>query len=182
MREQPFRMQFDIGTIKHLGLQMYSTLPSVVGELVANAWDANATEVHIDIPEEPIDGSVSEITICDNGLGMSDQDIREKYMIVGRDRRENEGLDESPPPLRRKIMGRKGIGKFSAFGIAREMVVESVKDCKTSRFTMNYDEMLKKAADREIEFSAQSPTGTVSQGTKINAPIDNKIPQSHHSR
>ena len=36
-------MKFDIGTIKHLGLQMYSTLPPVIGELVTNAWDANAT-------------------------------------------------------------------------------------------------------------------------------------------
>ena len=164
---QPFRMQFDIGTIKHLGLQMYSTLPSVIGELVANGWDANATEVHIEMPEDPIDQSVSEITIQDDGLGMSDEDIREKYMIVGRDRRQSDGTDKTPAPLERKVMGRKGIGKFSAFGIAREMEVESVRDGKTSRFIMNYDEMLKRAEDREIAFPAQSPTGTVNCGTKI---------------
>ena len=40
---RPFEMDFDIATIKHLGLQMYSTLPPVIGELVANAWDANAS-------------------------------------------------------------------------------------------------------------------------------------------
>lgn len=165
--EQAFRMQFDIGTIKHLGLQMYSTLPSVIGELVANGWDANATEVRIEMPEDPIDQSVSEITIQDNGLGMSDEDIREKYMIVGRDRRRSDGIDETPPPFQRKVMGRKGIGKFSAFGIAKEMEVESVRDGKTSRFTMNYDEMLRRADDRVIDFPAQSPTGTVKCGTKI---------------
>ena len=27
----PYVMQFDVGTIKHLGLQMYSTLPPVIG-------------------------------------------------------------------------------------------------------------------------------------------------------
>ena len=48
---QPFYMDFDVSTIKHLGLQMYSTLPPVVGELIANAWDANATSVQITIPE-----------------------------------------------------------------------------------------------------------------------------------
>ncbi len=164
---QPFRMQFDIGTIKHLGLQMYSTLPSVIGELVANAWDANATEVYIGMPEDPIDQSVSEVTIQDNGLGMSDEDIREKYMIVGRDRRQSDGIDESPAPLKRKVMGRKGIGKFSAFGIAREMEIESVKDGNTSRFTMNYGEMLRRAIDREIDFPAQGPTGAVERGTRI---------------
>ena len=65
----PYRIDFDIATIKHLGLQMYATLPPVIGELVANAWDANATEVRIAIPETPIDER-SEIVIEDNGIGM----------------------------------------------------------------------------------------------------------------
>ena len=34
----PYTMRFDVGTIKHLGLQMYSTLPPVIGELVADGW------------------------------------------------------------------------------------------------------------------------------------------------
>ena len=38
---EAYKMLFDIGTIKHLGLQMYSTLPPVIGELVSNAWDAD---------------------------------------------------------------------------------------------------------------------------------------------
>lgn len=113
-RARPLRMKFDVHTIKHLGLQMYSTLPPVIGELVANAWDANATEVEIAIPEAPIDDRSSEIVIVDDGMGMTEQDIREKYLVVGRDRREEERSDRTPDPFRRKIMGRKGIGKFSA--------------------------------------------------------------------
>src|SRR3990172_2230176 len=62
MPKEPYRMEFDIGTIKHLGLQMYSTLPPVIGELVANAWDANATKVKINIPEGSINEEISEIT------------------------------------------------------------------------------------------------------------------------
>jgi len=147
----PYRIDFDISTIKHLGLQMYATLPPVVGELVANAWDANATEVEITIPEAPIDEHRSEIVIKDNGIGMSDDDIREKYLIVGRDRRENEGTDQTPAPLSRPIMGRKGIGKFSAFGIAKELEIESASKGATSRFVMDYDEMLANAAHRHAE-------------------------------
>lgn len=165
--QAPLRMEFDIGTIKHLGLQMYSTLPSVIGELVANAWDANATEVEIDIPQNPISGTGSEITIVDNGIGMSELDIREKYMIVGRDRRDDDGTDVSPSPLQRRVMGRKGIGKFSAFGIAKEMEVESIKDGVTSRFIMNYDTMLERLTQRVIEFPLEPASGTVTQGTKI---------------
>ena len=163
----PYRMQFDVSTIKHLGLQMYSTLPPVIGELVANGWDANATKVGIEIPESPIDELTSEIIINDNGIGMSDEDVRSKYLIVGRDRRDNEQSDETPPPFTRKVMGRKGIGKFSAFGIAREIGIESVKDGEVSHFRMNYDKLLAKAEDRVIEFPRLPSTGSVSEGTRI---------------
>ena len=35
-----------------------------------------------------------------------------KYVVTGRDRREDEGSDVTPLPFNRKVMGRKGIGKF----------------------------------------------------------------------
>ncbi len=163
----PYTMRFDVGTIKHLGLQMYSTLPPVIGELVANGWDANATRVEISIPATPLDLDESEVTISDNGIGMSDADIRTKYVVTGRDRREEEGSDETPEPLKRKIMGRKGIGKFSSFGIAKEIEIESVKDGEVSRLVMNYDSMLDNAANQSITFPALPPTATVDNGTKI---------------
>ena len=162
--KKPYQMKFDIGTIKHLGLQMYSTLPSVIGELVANSWDADATRVEITLPDKPIDAS-AEIVICDDGIGMSDADVRNKYLIIGRDRRDEEKADRTP--ARRPIMGRKGIGKFSAFGIAKEIAVESVKDGEVSHFRMNYDELLENAENREIELPQLSPTGDVSKGTTV---------------
>ena len=146
---------------------MYSTLPPVIGEFIANAWDANATSVEITIPEEKITEKESEIIIRDDGIGMSDTDIREKYLIVGRNRREQDESEESPPPQSRVVMGRKGIGKFSAFGIAKVIEIESVKDNETSRFIMDYDTMLKDADDHVIAFKPLQPTGTVSRGTTI---------------
>ena len=132
-----------------------------------NGWDANATCVEIDIPGTPLDVDSSEIIILDNGIGMSDDDIREKYVVTGRDRRHDEGSDETPAPYKRKVMGRKGIGKFSSFGIAKEIEIESVKDGETSRLIMNYDDMLEKAANQSVEFPALAPTGMVTSGTRI---------------
>ena len=165
--ETSYEMKFDIGTIKHLGLQMYSTLPPVIGELVANAWDANATKVEITIPEDQIDEQTSEIIISDDGIGMSDEDIRNKYLIIGRDRRADEKTDLTPGENGRKVMGRKGIGKFSAFGIAKEIDIESVKNGETNHFFMNYDKLLAKADERIIELPQLPATGTISKGTKI---------------
>ncbi len=163
----PYEMRFDVGTIKHLGLQMYSTLPPVIAELVANAWDANASRVEINIPTGPLLTDEARITISDDGSGMSDEEIRYKYVVTGRDRREEEGHDTTPAPLNRKVMGRKGIGKFSSFGIAKEIEIESVKNEDISRFIMNYDDMLANASNQSIRFDALEPTREVTQGTRV---------------
>lgn len=162
----PFPMTFDIGTIKHLGLQMYSTLPPVIGELVANAWDANARRVEISLPATEVDGS-SEIIVKDDGDGMTDEQIRTAYLVVGRDRRRDEGRDTSGGTLNRPLMGRKGIGKFSGFGIASEVEVESTRSGQTSRFVIRYADLEKSARKMKIEFPPLPATGAVKKGSRI---------------
>ena len=166
-KKDPYIMKFGRGTIKHLGLQMYSTLPPVIGELVANAWDANATKVEIEIPKTLIDYNNSEIIIRDNGIGMSDEDVRDKYLYVGRDRRKDNPNEKTPTPYERDIMGRKGIGKFSAFGIAEEITIESSNGKDVAHFKMNYSELLEEEDNQEIKFPPLPPTGEVQIGTQI---------------
>lgn len=161
----PFRMEFDISTIKHLGLQMYSTLPPVIGELVANAWDADAEVVGITIPTGPFNDQ-SEIVVADDGNGMTDEQVREGYLIVGRDRRRENKTDRSPK-LNRRVMGRKGIGKLAGFGIAAKVEVETISGGKTTRFEMDYKDLEANADRREITFPPLPPTGEVKKGTRI---------------
>jgi len=160
-----FKIEFDIGTIKHLGLQMYATLPPVIGELVANAWDADAEHVNITIPKTAFKED-SKIVIDDDGEGMSDKDVRTAYLIVGRDRRKDKG-DKPTRKHRRRVMGHKGIGKFSAFGIAGEIELETVKNGETSRFVMSYAELERKAANRQLFMPPMPPTGTLKKGTRV---------------
>lgn len=42
-------MKFDPNVISHLGVQMYSTLPPVISELISNAYDAEAENVKISL-------------------------------------------------------------------------------------------------------------------------------------
>lgn len=164
--EDAFEMRFEASTIKHLGLQMYSSLPPVIGELVANAWDAGASTVRVSIPTDPITDA-STIVIEDDGAGMTDEDVQNKYLAVGRDRRAEEG--DAPILVNgkeRPMMGRKGIGKFSGFGVAAEIEVETVKE-EVSRFVMNYDRMMDKAKQQRISFPKQPPSGTLARGTRI---------------
>ena len=41
-------------TLEHLGVQMYKQRPAALAELVANAWDADAGRVWIEVPEGPV--------------------------------------------------------------------------------------------------------------------------------
>lgn len=41
------KLSFDPITIEHLGFETYSHLPSAVAELVANAYEADATDVRV---------------------------------------------------------------------------------------------------------------------------------------
>jgi RecB family endonuclease NucS len=165
MTTPPFKMQFDIGTIKHLGVQMYSTLPPVIAELVSNAWDAESPQVEIVVPNEPVTGG-TELTVTDYGTGMRDSDVRNAYLVIGRDRRKEENR-QTTLNLNRPIIGRKGIGKFSAFGVANEIEIETVRDGQTSHFVMNYDKLAESAERREISLPPLEPTGTVAKGTRI---------------
>lgn len=164
MSKPDFEMAFDPGTIKHLGLQMYSTLPPVIGELVSNAWDADATRVDVTLPTTTLNDH-SEIIVSDNGLGMSDKMVRAAYLIVGRDRRKDEQRDTSPGG--RPLMGRKGIGKFAGFGIAREIEVETLCEGETSRFSMKQADFDLSADTRKLKMPPLPPSGNVASGTRI---------------
>ena len=85
-------------TLEHLGVQMYKQRPAALAELVANAWDADATRVWIEVPEGPV-ATTSQITITDNGSGMTPDEVADLYLVIGRNRREIETTgptDEDP--------------------------------------------------------------------------------------
>ena len=103
-------MSFDLRVIEHLGIRMYSTLPPVLSELIANAYDADATKVEIELK----DVGEKKIIVKDNGTGMSFADLNKKFLVIGRNRRED---GESLTPKGRKVIGKKGLGKLSFFGI-----------------------------------------------------------------
>ena len=129
-------MKFAPNTIEHLGVKMYSTLPPVVSELIANSYDADASEVAILLK----DSTEKEIVVSDNGHGMSFNEINEGFLTIGRNRRVKNETDESPKG--RKVIGKKGLGKLSFFGIAHEIEITTVKENKKNSFVMDWDAIM----------------------------------------
>lgn len=130
-----FRIKYDNNTINHLGIQLYSSFPPVIAELVSNAYDAEAEEVII-----KINYSENSVSIKDNGHGMTHDEINDCFLVIGRNRRKDNdsGLSKNG---KRFVTGKKGLGKLAVFGIANIIEVTSVADNKINSFQLNYTEM-----------------------------------------
>ncbi len=128
MPDPKYQMSIDLNVLNHLGLKLYSNVPAVLSEVVANSWDADAEKVDIEIKYD-------QITITDDGHGMTEADINEKYLTVGYERRKREA--KQTRKYERPVMGRKGIGKLSLFSIADIVEVQTVKDGKKNGFVMS---------------------------------------------
>lgn len=107
--------------IDSLGIQMYQSPVAAVAELIANAWDADATKVDVELPKS-LTGN-PKIVVRDNGHGMTFSQCQDRYLNVGRNRRDDEETDSTPDG--RPVLGRKGIGKFAGFGIAGHLEVDT---------------------------------------------------------
>ncbi len=130
------RLNYSGRIIDHLGLQMYQSPVAAVAELVANAWDADADRVDIRLPEALTD--TAEIVVKDDGNGMTFAQCQERFLNVGYARRGNNNIERSQLKGRR-ILGRKGIGKFAGFGIAQKVRVETVSRADGERTVFEMD-------------------------------------------
>ena len=168
---EKYRMTLSLNVLNHLGLGLYSNVPAVLSEAVANAWDADATRVDVDI--FPSDGF---ITITDNGVGMSEEEVNDKYLHVGYQRRQNEG--STTDIHNRDVMGRKGIGKLSLFSIAETVEIYTTDGESKNALRMNVED-IRKAIGEGDENENTSIKGTyhpepigdfpdeVEQGTRV---------------
>ena len=160
-----YRMTLSLNVLKHLGIGLYSNVPAVLSEVVANAWDADAENVEIEI-----DRKDKKIIIIDDGHGMSVDDANEKYLYVGYERRNQEGGSRTPK-FKREVMGRKGIGKLSLFSIANNIEIHSAKDDEIHGFILDasvIQEKIKEGMEEKYHPKAVSPSSIqIQRGTKI---------------
>lgn len=135
-------------TVEKLGVKLYDRVSAVIAELVSNCYDADATRVVVTAPmgrylaskqgEQVIDKGLA-ISVCDNGIGMTPEEINKFYLRVGAERRSEagRGRGDKSPLFGRRVMGRKGVGKLSSFGICNIIEVLSSGGEKESRESEN---------------------------------------------
>lgn len=139
--EIDYEMRISRLTVDKLGVKLYDKVSAVIAELIANAYDADATKVIVHAPMGQFLASRAggvitdkgfEIQIVDNGIGMTPEQMQNFFLVVGAERRNRKSHgDESP--RRRKVMGRKGVGKLAPFGICKTIEVISAGGERASR-------------------------------------------------
>lgn len=144
MKSDGFKIKFDKNTIDHLGIKLYSSFPPVIAELISNAYDADSENVEI-----RIDYNKKIVTIKDDGIGMTHDELNQNFLVIGRNRRKAEGTGLSPNK-KRKVTGKKGLGKLAIFGIAKTIEIYSIKNGIKNAFSINYDD-LKAEVDTEYK-------------------------------
>jgi hypothetical protein len=97
----------------------------------------------ISFVEDPLPGLT--VVIADDGHGMSPQEVQNKFLPINRDRRSDKNANGLKTEAgKRYVMGRKGIGKLSAFGAAMDMTVRTKRrgESFATEFTLKQAELL----------------------------------------
>ena len=130
--ESTIYFNFSYFALRLLGKGLYSNHWTAIAELVANGLDAQADSVKIYI--NLIDQENASIEIFDNGSGMDYNDLSEKYVLIGKDKREDDQISEE---IKKQLMGRKGIGKLAALYMSNKYYLVSKKNGKETAWCLD---------------------------------------------
>ena len=156
MTEREYKLNIDPRILELLGPSLYTNIYYVLAELIANAYDADASNVYIIIKDDCI-------IVEDDGSGMSYSggDIQ-KYLNVAAVSRNTEA--ESITPKKRRKMGRKGVGKLAALSVAKNVLIKTIANGEKSGFILsrhiNDDNLITTLKDEQIFFEKVFANGT----------------------
>ncbi|MEJ7559852.1 MAG: ATP-binding protein [Pedobacter sp.] len=147
------------------------TQPEVaLTELVANAWDAGATEVDIFIPEER--GQL--LTIIDNGAGLTKDEFYNRWMKLSYNRLKHQGkMVEFPTGvnLKRFAYGRNGIGRHGLLCFNNEYKVITNKNGIESTFMLTTQ-----SEDQPFIAKSENLKKSVKAGTRLEVVVQKNLP------
>lgn len=140
-------------------------------ELVANAWDAGASRVDIQLPDR-IDGT---LTVTDNGHGMSPEQFKRRWMTLRYDRVKHQGTTVEFPaghPARpRRAYGRNGVGRHGLLCFADEYQVETWRDGVLATFVVGTE-----SGPSPFVLRSESLGSRSGSGTRLSVGVERKLP------
>lgn len=141
-----------------LGKDLVTNKYVAVLELVKNSYDAGASDVWVVFEHDDKKGRVHKMKVIDNGSGMNEEDILERWLALGYSEK-NEGMSHDYSDFRSKgvanrtMAGQKGIGRLSCdtLGAALKMTTTTNDGESSYVFPVNWNLFDK---DPKIEFQS----------------------------
>jgi len=112
-----YTFNISLSVLNHLGRNLYRNFITVIGEAISNSWDADASNVWINIDRE-----ARSMFIIDDGSGMTSDDFQNKFLKIGYSKRKP---DKNTTDKGRPYIGRKGIGKLALLSCAQKVQIAS---------------------------------------------------------
>ena len=159
-------------------------------ELVKNCYDADATEVAVELLD--LDNpDQTAVVITDNGCGMSLQDVTGKWLSPAVDHKEKSKQARVRTPLGRLPIGEKGVGRFAAHQMGRRLELvtrakgkpEVVLELDWDEFddgSRFLDEVQFNVREREPELLTGGRTGTRLTIRSARTPWDKRLLSKVH--
>ncbi len=138
-----------------IGRELITDKIIAIFELVKNSYDAGAKRV--DISFNDIYSDNASIMISDDGIGMSKNDIVNKWLFVAysekKSVRNNSYIDSINE--KRTYAGAKGIGRFSCdrLGGYLELYSKKSNDKQTNQLNVNWDDFEKNSQEEFVDIS-----------------------------
>lgn len=140
-------------------------------ELIANAWDAGATKVFINIPNS----GHEMLSIEDNGTGMNLEELKKRWLTLGYNRLKHQGNDVIfPDEIKDKTRiayGHNGIGRHSMFCFNNNYQLETWKDGTNIKCDVSTSEGASAFKLENIELSNKK-----GHGTKLSVFVKQNLP------
>lgn len=154
--------------VKSIGKELIADKVASIVELVKNSYDADASEVKIEIKDEII-------YVEDNGNGMSLDTILNSWLIPGTDNKEKNRLS----PNGRKVLGAKGLGRYSVGILGDLLELKTVSNKKKVTLKINWSdfEKVKYLEDVKIKIEEEDTdekNGTLLKIGKLSKILDEK--------
>ena len=108
----------DSALLRELGERLVGQAHIALAELIRNAYDADATAVHVTVSKNRID-------VADNGHGMDRQEFADFWMRIGSPHKQAQAESRG---LGRTLTGSKGIGRLAVQFLANQTDVHTVSD------------------------------------------------------
>lgn len=148
-----------------------STPDLALTEFVANSWDAGACNVKIILPTE----IGEEISIEDDGTGMSDEEFLQRWMTLNYNRQRRQGKNVSFPPdvepYSRIAYGRNGIGRHSMLCFADYYTVMTWQNNICHKYTIALT-----SGSQPFAITHHNQFPQSGHGTKITAFVQRHLP------